>query len=961
MHSPKQDSRVGALRSISLRAWVVGAIFAAASLHSNAAGLGRLDVKSVLGEPLRAEVSVLAKPGEVRSLEVRLAPPQAYQAAGLVHTLIVSKLAVSLGKDASGQPVVNITSAGPINEPVIDLLLELSWSSGRVTREYTAFIDPPFIVAEREKRRVEAAVAAAEAEEAARGAETQAATAPTSPTPEALPEEPVADAAEDESVASAEEVVVEDLGISSQETDLGPVETIGGTGPTLFGATPTLSSPGASDAYVSSTDQPIGVIRGDTLSKIALANKPAGVTLEQMLVVLYRNNQQAFSGNNMNRLRTGKIIRLADRDEYEQISAADARKEVRVQSTNWKAYKERLAAATMQQDVTGQTPQQAAGGAVTPKLEEQAATPSGTTPEVVKLSRGEPAAAGQGSGQGNTAAMQEKLVASEKALKESNERVTRLEKIIEDLQKLAEVKNQDMAELQNQAGGATKPTPVPQQGAQPAKPETATTQPPAPAATAQTIQPSPDTAAPAKSEKMDPKSAATGETGMETPAKVPPASTTGEAPKTAPQATQKPRRRPAPPPPPPPPSLLDRAFAQPYLLAIPLVLILLVGWGVSRLRGRNREPKEHSDESAPAFSDSGEAASAPGTFSPVQTDVGLAGKGGDGEEVDPLEEAEIFLAYGRDAQAEELLQEAIAVHPTRFEIHLKLLEIYARQNNIESFEKLARDIQQNAGSEGEIWERVVKLGYSIDPGNPRYAEGAGAEGDEGNEDGASDDGLASTDMSATTERLDFDVGIDDDAGASATTETDIDLGANRDFEKTQIMDTPTIDVTNQSAAIDSDMDADLPTLDHGASALDLSVDEGGNAVDFDFDSDKTLGQVPATEQPDELAASGADSGLDFDVNEMSFGAGGEEQGDASNAPALDLSGISLDLDGATTNQMGASSKDDKWYEVQTKFDLAKAYQEMGDNDGAREILKEVISEGDTEQKAAAENVLSSLE
>lgn len=955
MHSRKQDSRVGALRRISLRAWAVGAIFAAVSLHSNAAGLGRLDVKSVLGEPLRAEVSVLAKPGEIGSLEVRLAPPQAYQAAGLVHTLIVSKLAVTLTKDASGQPVVNITSAGPINEPVIDLLLELSWASGRVTREYTAFIDPPFIVAEREKRRVDAAVAAAAAEEAARGAETQAATAPTSPTPEALPEEPVADAATQESARAADEVADKGRAAPTQVGDLGPVETIGGTGPTLFGATPTLSSTGTTDEYAYSADNPIGVIRGDTLSKIALANKPAGVTLEQMLVVLFRNNQQAFSGKNMNRLRTGKIIRLADREEYDQISAADARKEVRVQSTNWEAYKERLAAATMQQDVSEQMPQQAAGGAVTPKIEEQTPAPSGTAPEVVKLSRGEPASAGSGTGQGNVAAMQEKLVASEKALKESNARVTRLEKIIEDLQKLAEVKNQDMAELQNQAGAATKPkpAPVPQQGTQPAKPQVGTVQPSQPTmppAADQTIQPTPDTAAPAKPEKMDPQSAATGQTGMEAPANVPPGST-GETPKTTPQATQKPQRRPPPPPPPPPPSLLDQAFAQPYLVAIPLILILLVGWGVSRLRGRNREPKEHADESAPAFADSG-GSSAPGTFSPVQTDVGLAGRGGaGGDEVDPLEEAEIFLAYGRDAQAEELLQEAIAAHPTRFEIHLKLLEIYARQGNVESFEKLARDIQKNSGSEGEIWDRVVKLGYSIDPGNPRYAEGAGDESER------YDDNLSSTDMSATTERLDFDVGMGDrsDTGASTSTGTDIDLGANRDFEETQIMDTPTIDVSSQSAAIDSDLNLDLPTLDHGASALDLSVDDGGNAVDFDFDSDTIGGQSRAS------TASKDDSGLDFDINEMSFGAGSDEQGDSLGAPALDLSGISLDLDGATTNQMGASSKDDKWYEVQTKFDLAKAYQEMGDNDGAREILKEVISEGDPEQKAAAENVLSSLE
>ena len=219
-------------------------------------------------------------------------------------------------------------------------------------------------------------------------------------------------------------------------------------------------------------------------------------------------------------------------------------------------------------------------------------------------------------------------------------------------------------------------------------------------------------------------------------------------------------------------------------------------------------------------------------------------------------------------------------------------------------------------------------------------------------------------MSASREHLDFDVGMDDhsESGTSTPAGTHIDLGANMAVEKSQVMDTQTIDVTNDSVGVDSDMNLDPPSLDHGASALDLSADDSSNAIDFDFDSDSdTSGDEPAvTEQQEELGVSSTDSGLDFDVNEMSFDAGGGEQSESSDVPALDLSGLSLDLDGTSTNEMESSGKDDKWYEVQTKFDLAKAYQEMGDNDGAREILKEVISEGDSDQKVAAESVLSSL-
>jgi pilus assembly protein FimV len=79
------------------------------------------------------------------------------------------------------------------------------------------------------------------------------------------------------------------------------------------------------------------------------------------------------------------------------------------------------------------------------------------------------------------------------------------------------------------------------------------------------------------------------------------------------------------------------------------------------------------------------------------------------------------------------------------------------------------------------------------------------------------------------------------------------------------------------------------------------------------------------------------------------------------APEIDLSGIRLDLGTETAPSSSPTGKDDHWYDVQTKFDLAKAYQEMGDTDGAREILKEVLAEGDTDQKSAAQSVLSNLD
>ena len=88
------------------------------------------------------------------------------------------------------------------------------------------------------------------------------------------------------------------------------------------------------------------------------------------------------------------------------------------------------------------------------------------------------------------------------------------------------------------------------------------------------------------------------------------------------------------------------------------------------------------------------------------------------EEVDPLAEAEIYLAYGRDGQAEEILKEALQNQPRRFEVHLKLLEIYAKRKDVAAFDPLARELQQATGGQGEVWQQAARLGYQIDPQQP---------------------------------------------------------------------------------------------------------------------------------------------------------------------------------------------------------------------------------------------------
>lgn len=911
----------------SLRAWILAASLLSVSAVAHAAGLGRINVTSALGEPLKAEVELVVEKKEIPTLAVRLASPEAFARAGLIYAGALSDVKVSVEKRGDGEPYVLVSSTQAMNEPFLDLLLELTWSAGRVTRQFTALLDPPSLIAEREQQRAEEArVKAAppppESEPKPVPAPEQAAT-PTQPSD--VPSTEAAPAAEAPSAALPE----------TPAAPYAPAETIGGTEPTLLG--PGSALPGGTDT---GADAYGPVKSGDTLGKIARATKPADVSLDQMLVLLFRANPGAFSGKNMNRLKTGRIIQLPGSDEYASVSAADARKEVLAQARDWNAYREQVAMASGQAAPAAAEPaQQAASGKVAPTVEDKGAQGKEAPKEVLKLSKNEPAAAGSAAAGGDAQsaarvrALEEELVARDKAVKDSNERVAKLEKTIKDLQALLEIKNKGMADLQKPAAPAGQPAP-----AQPAPPAAA-----------------PSPAPEAKPAPSAPPTTPVPEAKPATPA-APIPSTPAPATETAPPSVQPAPAQPKPAPsrpapmPAPEPSLMDRVMEQPAYLGAGVIALILIGALAVRAVKRRRESKSDSDDSGPAIAAAAPAAAAAhGGGAESSTPAAAAS---DSDEVDPVKEAEIFLAYGRDAQAEELLKEALAANPNRQEVRVLLLQIYAKRKDAKTFEQVARELQQATGSSGPHWDQAVALGYQVDPGNPRYAAGQGSGGLAAATAGAA---------AAAAENVDFNIGSDD---AQSSTATDIDLGeGGSGLERTQVIDlsqSPGHDDTVAMAApapSDIAFNVELPAAEPAAEPEPAPSSSG-----LDFDIDLNSFNAPAAAEPAavEPASSG---GLDFDMSGLSLDAPGSAEpviATPSAAPEIDLSGISLDL-GETAPKISPSGKDDHWYDVQTKFDLAKAYQEMGDKDGAREILKEVLQEGDAEQKTAAQAVLSSLD
>ena len=123
---------------------LVAAGLIAVPLMTHAAGLGKLSVTSALGQPLAAEIELLAADkAELDCLSASLASDQAFRDARVEFAPVLSSLRFAVEKKPNGKAVLKVTSSRPVNDPFIDMLIELSWASGRLVREYTMLLDPP--------------------------------------------------------------------------------------------------------------------------------------------------------------------------------------------------------------------------------------------------------------------------------------------------------------------------------------------------------------------------------------------------------------------------------------------------------------------------------------------------------------------------------------------------------------------------------------------------------------------------------------------------------------------------------------------------------------------------------------------------------------------------------------------------------------------------------------------------
>lgn len=905
-----------------------GAIASAVFLSSAAyaAGLGKLTVLSSLGQPLNAEIELTSvSADEAGALTAKLAPVDAFRTANIDFNPALLTLRFSVEQRGTRQ-FIKITSSQPVNEPFVDMLLELSWNSGRLVREYTFLLDP---------------------------AEMRA-TQPAQVTPPA---------------------------------DVAGNRTAKPAAPRPAAAPVKESAQPSAPAPKGDTDSEYTVKKGDTLGKIAAQLKPVEVSLDMMLVALYRANPDAFNGKNMNRLKSGQILNVPDSAAIKATNSSEARGVVVAHAADFNAYRNKLAGqvATAAPDKAPETTQ-STGGKITAKVEERR-TPVNESKDQLKLSKATTDAGGK-------TGSAEDRIAREKALAEATARVKELERNVSELEKLMVIKNKAAADLAKQQATAAKPVPAPAPA-------------PAPVVPAPVLKP-PVASVPAP--------VATPE-----PAPVPvPAPTPTPAPAAAvePPATDVVAQpaKPAVKPPLPKkkvvveePGIVDMLMDNMMLILGALAAIAVVLGGFVFMKNRRQDdsgsPSEPSILGAPTdqahslFAETG-GQSVDTSNSVFNSSFAPSASQLDTNEVDPVAEADVYIAYGRDAQAEEILKEALRTHPERYPVRLKLLEIYAARKDLRSFETQASDLYSMTKGQGDEWAQAAALGSAIDPSNPLYASAANG---------------PSTVIPAQEQAQPVSLGKPEAVTAAATTglqqdqsatavpaaakpvedqTLDFDLGG-LSFEP--ISQTDPIAMPGPSSSNVPDMDFSMPETKAAAPAAAKADD----ALDMGFNMDFDAPATPAAKEVEldlatndftaEYAANGKDdlSGMGdlaaafdipqtpvqaapanpaLDIGSMNFDLPGTP---AAPAPAqFDMSSIDLDLptdntetalpDFDNTVMMDVGDQSAVHMEMETKLDLAIAYQEIGDKEGARELLDEVIKGGSNEQVGKANAMRAKL-
>ena len=683
-----------------------------------------------------------------------------------------------------------------------------------------------------------------------------------------------------------------------------------------------------------------GIVRkGDNLWTIAEKLRPDdSISVYQVMMALLQSNPDAFVDGNVNRLKVGHVLRIEDASLLTAMSQKEAALEFQAQTEAWEGYRQQVAETTATQPLIASEVEMGEFAETESTGELTLASPEGR-----ELQAG--AGVTDGAVSNDIVTLQDELrqVRNDAGImrgrnKELNDKLQELEEELSRLQRSITIKDDELAALQQQIAdirqqpmveaetpvaameepveAVVEPEPAP-------APEIA--EPPAPVAEATPAKPMPAppvAAAPAKPQAeeglldgiMDVDMGGVMDDAVDTV--MGGVEVAGDA--------------------------LSGLFGNMagdslliYIaLPVSLVLIILVLILVRRRRTSGQDYQESILTGGPASVTAG-AEEESEEESSFLSDFAVSGAGAiqtQDSEVDPLTEADVFMAYGRYEAAEERLAEAIKSEPTRPELKLKLLELFHATKNKPSFENTAEGFFASLGDDARsnpMWQKVAAMGAELVPGNPLFS-------------GAAD----LPDLAASQ-----------DPGMSLSDSQVMDIGLD-----TGVFDAADMGSAEPAGGMDFNLDIGGDTTSaEGAGGLDFNLDMGESseaapavaeeAGSLDFDLDLGAGN--------ETASSPAASDMEFsmDVAEdsaTSFDLGGDF--DSGTQSLSEPTADDMTLGDFESDDLDIGGGD----EVGTKLDLAKAYIDMGDPDGARSILDEVMAEGNSSQKSEAQSLLDQI-
>ena len=872
-----------------------------------ALGLGEIKLNSALNDKFSADIQIVgATSDELDSLDVKLASLAQFSQAGLDHPEVLGQLQFVVVRNADGSAYVHITSNQGVREPFLDFLIDANWNNGELIREYTVLLNPQSFQT----------AAAAKPEAAPAQAPVAATVAAALPTPAVASPAQVSTPAPApaQTQAEAPAPAQPEAAVAATEQPAAPAPQPAASPPPT--PTPAVETAPAQRALGANYGP---IHRGETLSGIAKQVRPDGVTLNQMMIAIYQANQEVFT-HNINRMKAGYILRMPTASDAQAVNVTDANAEVRAQMEAWRSNRGVAAA-----------PAESTAASAQPAL--QLVAPSSAAESSAPV----PGADKQGNGE----------AAASPAKPES---------------------------APEAAEAPVNPAPAPTPAATPANQAPLAVKSNSLAAVQQqAAQPSPSVLPPPEAPKNEP---------------LKPAPVTAAQPAQA-QASSG--------------GFLD-AILNVYVLGALVAVIVLVGLGVVIKKRKKATPSAFNaggttrikgadwmkQEQAGGESDNTAASSTTRTRSKAKkaskqieeekpedktvlvnpaTEVAggddsdktmlmsappsmqdtMAGGGGGGSKLDvsdPMAEADFHMAYGLYDQAADVLRKALRQSPERQDIQVKLLEVFFTAGDRDNFVAEAKKLRQAMGpTAGKDWESVAIMGRQVAPNETLFTS-SGAPS------------TAAVDIALGTGGTDTVVSDLGDAFSNSPPPAPAPVPAPAAAPTDNLMDFSLPDIEPMPAAAPvaetpkaggaGGMEFDLGDLnfeptpaakgkEEKKAAPTLSADEPTVATDFGTDSqvefDKALNDLAAfvntnvPAQPETPEAS--NGGLSMDDAPAAAAAGGDE-------PSASGSSIS---------------------EIGTKLDLARAYIDMGDPDGAKSILSEVIGEGNAQQKQEAQELL----